>query len=120
MSSFFLHANIEVIYDGRASSTLERGDYVVIKKPDNSIQILARDQIQPRNYMTKVLETVSLLLMKFRANIKYNRINFAKRNSIETTTTNRNTAKLAPIICCCGRWWGFQLKWKSSDQPNSL
>ena len=54
MSSFFLHANIEVIYDGRASSTLERGDYVVIKKPDNSIQILARDQIQPRNYMTKI------------------------------------------------------------------
>ena len=40
----------EVLYDGRASSTLEAGNYLIIFKADGSIQIQAGNKIAPRNY----------------------------------------------------------------------
>lgn len=49
-SEFALFANCEVIYDGRAYSTLELGNYLIIHKQDGSIQIHASSKIPPRNY----------------------------------------------------------------------
>lgn len=47
---FSLYANCEVIYDGRAYSILESGNYLIIYKDDGSIQIHGANKIQPRNY----------------------------------------------------------------------
>jgi len=49
-SPFILFAQCEVIYDGRAASTLELGNYLIIHKADGSIQIQAGDKTMPRNY----------------------------------------------------------------------
>lgn len=51
-ASCVVHANFSVTYDGRASSSLLDGDYVIIKKPD-SIQIHTSKHINPINYQTK-------------------------------------------------------------------
>lgn len=51
-AGFFLHAEAAVVYKGRAASTLERGDYVILKKPDGSIQIHASSLVRPRNFMS--------------------------------------------------------------------
>lgn len=48
---FCLFADCEVIYDGRASSVLQRGKYLIIFKNDRSVSIHANDLITPRNYM---------------------------------------------------------------------
>ncbi len=48
---FCLFANAEVLYQGRASSTLERGNYLVLYKRDGSVSIHAGLDIMPRNYM---------------------------------------------------------------------
>lgn len=47
---FILYATAEVVYDGRAYSILERGNYLIIYKDDGSIQIHGGNKIQPRNY----------------------------------------------------------------------
>ena len=47
---FSLFCRCEVIYDGRAYSILEEGNYLVISKGDGSIQIHGGTNIQPRNY----------------------------------------------------------------------
>jgi hypothetical protein len=39
-----------VIYDGRAYSVLEEGNYLILYKGDGSIQIHGGTKIQPRNY----------------------------------------------------------------------
>lgn len=47
---FVLYADCRVIYDGRASSVLERGHYLIIYKGDYSLSIHGSDKIVPRNY----------------------------------------------------------------------
>lgn len=47
---FTLYCNCSVKYEGRAYSTLESGNYLVIYKADSSIQIHGSNKIQPRNY----------------------------------------------------------------------
>jgi RecB family endonuclease NucS len=47
---FILFAQCEVIYNGRAASTLEIGNYLIIHKIDGSIQIQAGNKTVPRNY----------------------------------------------------------------------
>lgn len=47
---FCLYANCKVIYDGRASSVLNDGNYLVIYKSDKSVQVHGNTKIQPRNY----------------------------------------------------------------------
>tara|TARA_R110000868_G_scaffold45841_9_gene151831 strand:- start:68 stop:703 length:636 start_codon:yes stop_codon:yes gene_type:complete len=47
---FSLFCRCEVIYDGRAYSILEEGNYLIISKGDGSIQIHGGTNIQPRNY----------------------------------------------------------------------
>lgn len=49
---FCLYANCEVTYDGRASSVLENGNYLIIYKYDGSVQIHGATKIQPRNYQS--------------------------------------------------------------------
>lgn len=49
--SFTLFFNGNVKYDGRASSILKDGNYLIIKKADNSIQIHGATQTTPLNYM---------------------------------------------------------------------
>lgn len=49
---FLLYANCSVIYDGRASSTLSNGNYLVIYKKDKSLLIHASDKSTPRNYQS--------------------------------------------------------------------
>lgn len=45
-----LHVDASVFYDGRATSTLQRGKYLVIWKADGSFQIHGGDLISPLNY----------------------------------------------------------------------
>ncbi len=46
-----MFADCEVLYDGRASSTLERGNYLVVYKKDRSVSIHGATIVMPRNYM---------------------------------------------------------------------
>lgn len=47
---FVLFADCEVYYEGRASSKLARGNYLVVRKPDDSLQIHTSQNIKPINY----------------------------------------------------------------------
>ncbi len=47
---FILYADCSVEYDGRAYSQLGRGEYLIIKKLDNSVMIHGGNKIPPRNY----------------------------------------------------------------------
>jgi endonuclease len=49
-ASFTMYALCDVLYEGRAASTLETGNYLIIRKDDGSIQIQAGDKTMPRNY----------------------------------------------------------------------
>lgn len=49
---FCLFANCNVLYEGRASSILKDGNYLVIYKSDRSVQIHGATRIQPRNYQS--------------------------------------------------------------------
>lgn len=49
-SPFVLYANCSVDYQGRASSHLAYGNYLILYKHDGSIQIHGADKILPRNY----------------------------------------------------------------------
>jgi RecB family endonuclease NucS len=48
---FILYACCEVLYHGRATSTLEQGNYLIIYKKDRSVSIHAGTLVVPRNYM---------------------------------------------------------------------
>lgn len=50
-TGWLLYADCDVTYDGRASSYLERGNYLIIVKPDNCLAIHGATLIQPRNYL---------------------------------------------------------------------
>lgn len=45
------YAHCEVLYDGRASSNLSIGNYLLVYKPDRSLSIHGGDKIGPRNYL---------------------------------------------------------------------
>jgi len=47
---FALYAKCSVVYDGRAYSILETGNYLIIYKNDGSLLIHSGLKIQPRNY----------------------------------------------------------------------
>ena len=49
-NGFAIFADAAVIYDGRATSTLQRGRYLIISKPDGSIMIHGGALIAPLNY----------------------------------------------------------------------
>src|SRR4051812_40610135 len=49
---FVLYASATVIYNGRAYSTLEHGNYLIIYKPDKSVSIHGADLVLPRNYIS--------------------------------------------------------------------
>lgn len=49
-TSFILYCDCNVKYDGRASSILDYGNYLIIYKADGSLQIHASNKISPRNY----------------------------------------------------------------------
>jgi RecB family endonuclease NucS len=48
---WLLYCDCEVYYDGRACSYLQRGNYLLIFKPDRSLSIHGSSLIQPRNYL---------------------------------------------------------------------
>lgn len=47
---FILYADAEIVYDGRAMSTLERGNYLIIHKPDLSLAVHGAKSTKPLNY----------------------------------------------------------------------
>ncbi len=47
---FSMYCECEVVYDGRACSTLERGNYLILCKPDLCIAIHGSNFIKPLNY----------------------------------------------------------------------
>jgi len=49
---FSLYADIDVTYNGRASSTLERGKYLIIHKSDGTLLIMGGSLYKPRNYQS--------------------------------------------------------------------
>lgn len=51
-AAFILYAKSEVLYDGRANSTLDKGNYLIIHKSDGSLLIHAKDKTTPRNYQS--------------------------------------------------------------------
>lgn len=50
MTPFALYALCSITYDGRAYSTLEKGKYLILYKPDGSFLIHGADLCKPRNY----------------------------------------------------------------------
>lgn len=48
---FLLYCEAAVLYDGRARSTLEPGNYLIVYKPDGSLAIHGNSSIKPLNYM---------------------------------------------------------------------
>lgn len=48
---FCLFANCTVLYEGRAASTLEAGNYLILYKDDKSLSIHGSTMVLPRNYM---------------------------------------------------------------------
>jgi len=50
--AFAIFADAEVVYDGRASSTLERGNYLIIKKEDGSLMVHGANHVPALNYMS--------------------------------------------------------------------
>jgi len=47
---FFLFANCEIKYSGRARSTLEKGNYVIIRKFDGTLMIHGSTLLKPLNF----------------------------------------------------------------------
>lgn len=47
---FIIFADCEINYDGRACSTLDRGNYLIIYKNDGSLQIHGSELLSPLNY----------------------------------------------------------------------
>jgi RecB family endonuclease NucS len=47
---FLLYANCEITYDGRAKSTLKRGNYIIIRKKDGTLIIHGNHQLKPLNF----------------------------------------------------------------------
>lgn len=45
-----MYVQAKIIYDGRAYSELENGNYLIIHKSDKSISVHAANKITPRNY----------------------------------------------------------------------
>ena len=50
-STFAIYVEASVSYDGRASSVLERGNYLIIRKQDGSIMIHGANHVPALNYM---------------------------------------------------------------------
>jgi len=50
--AFIIYAECAVFYDGRASSTLERGNYLIIKKPDGSLMVHGANHVPALNYIS--------------------------------------------------------------------
>lgn len=48
---FALYARCAVLYEGRAASTLEAGNYLILYKEDKSLSIHGSTMVLPRNYM---------------------------------------------------------------------
>ncbi len=45
---------MEVVYHGRAASTADAGDYLLLLKPDGSLQVHAARGIKPLNWQPRV------------------------------------------------------------------
>jgi RecB family endonuclease NucS len=79
---FCLYANCEVLYEGRASSSLERGNYLVVYKNDRSVSIHGATIVMPRNHMgagSKLREEGNQILFQRKGEtvcIKINHIHF--------------------------------------------
>ena len=81
-----LIANCNVQYDGRASSILENGDYLIIIKDDNSIQIQGQKLNKSLNYMNcKTIERYSNRII---AKSKKEQIIINLNNTISKTEFN--------------------------------
>jgi endonuclease len=73
-----MFADCTVIYNGRAYSTLERGNYLIIYKPDGSVSIHGADLVMPRNYISSN--------GKLEVDVVNNRLIFTKKK--ESVTIN--------------------------------
>jgi RecB family endonuclease NucS len=68
--SFSLYASCTVDYDGRARSTLEKGNYLIIHKSDGTLLIHGGTLCTPRNYQPPgaILKTDKNRIISFRKN----------------------------------------------------
>jgi len=80
-----LYINCEVIYEGRACSTLPRGNYLILIKEDNSVSIHASTKIAPRNCQqagSEIIRNGNKLIFRNRGEtitIIINKIHFTER-----------------------------------------
>lgn len=58
LKSWILYATCEVTYTGRATSTLELGNYLIVYKKDHSLSIHGGTLIIPRNYMSNIIKII--------------------------------------------------------------
>lgn len=49
---FVMYCRAEILYEGRASSTLETGNYLIILKSDRSLSVHGGDKVIPKNYLS--------------------------------------------------------------------
>ena len=82
-NAFIMYADCSVTYDGRACSTLDRGNYLIIRKQDGTLLIHGADKSPPKNYQgsgaTLVAVNDGLLSIRKKEKIKielFNIINF--------------------------------------------
>jgi RecB family endonuclease NucS len=81
---FSLYADVDVTYDGRAASTLERGNYLIVHKSDGTLLVMGGDKYKPRNYQAPgaILKLHNNQLVSTR---KDERINIILHNIISYT-----------------------------------
>lgn len=88
MTGLVLIADCEVEYVGRGKSTLNRGIYLIIIKPDGSIQIHSSRLIKPKNYMgcgTKIdISEDKIFAKKGKEHIEITIFNELSKNQIAT------------------------------------
>lgn len=76
---FCLYANCTVEYDGRAYSTLEAGNYLIIYKEDQSLMIHGNTKVTPLNYQSS----------KTKLEIETNKLKFTRKKEIIIITINQ-------------------------------
>ena len=119
-NNYILFANAEIIYEGRAHSFLELGNYLIIQKQDKSIQIHGSSKIPPKNYQgpgsstTSIgniiisknkKETITIIIHKV---ISYTKLNYWSDNKLSINRTEKELVD--KLIHNWSKYFGFDCK----------
>ena len=90
--SWIAYLSCAVAYEGRAVGTLDRGDFILIRKRDGSVSVIGGDLNQPRNYIraTEVKAQDDIIIFsnkKEKLIIQVEKLHW--KNGITTWSTNK-------------------------------